>query len=218
MCIDRFDEFYLSVLASVKIENIFIFAAGESGSSAEYWRHKFVRGLEGGKENSRTQTTLNNKKEQVFWDDKVILLVDDIIGTGEQFSDFVNTIILRSDKIQERFSNSRIIYFTPVATEFGTKDILNFIGEKVELHSGIVLKKLFSENNDIWNKSTILPRDKIEKICQKYAKKLNINSRDLLGYKDSQLLVAFQDHTPDNTIPLLWYKNGSIEWENLLRR
>ena len=42
-------------------------------------------------------------------------------------------------------------------------------------------------------------------MCEDYGK--HLVPEDPLGYFDSQLLVAFQDHTPDNTLPILWYKN-----------
>ena len=215
-CINKFDEFFENQLSSVDNEDIYIFAAGESGSSAEYWRHKFVRGLEGGKENSRTLKSFDNEKQRVFWDKKVIIFVDDIIGSGEQFIDFTERFLLVSNQIQDRFTNSRIIYFTPVATEHGIKEISNYFRDIIELYHGKLVKKIFDENNDIWKKSTILPSDKIEEICLKYGKRLNIDNEHLLGHRNSQLLIAFQDHTPDNTIPLLWHKTS--DWNRLLER
>lgn len=216
-CIDKFEEFFEKELKLINIDDIYIFAAGGSGSSAEYWRHKFVRGLTGGKENSRTLKTLENKKEVDFWDNKIIILVDDIIGSGDQFSDFTENFLISSNNvIQDKFLNSRIIYFTPVATELGINEIKNLVGGKIEIFYGELLKKLFHDDNVVWNKSTVLPKDKIEEICLNYATKLNLSKNDLLGYKDSQLLVVFQDHTPDNTIPLLWLETQ--DWKALLKR
>lgn len=39
-------------------------------------------------------------------------------------------------------------------------------------------------------------------ICQKYGEKLY--PKHPLGYDDSQLLIAFEYNTPNNTLPIIW--------------
>ena len=215
-CIDKFNEFYEKKLSSINVEDIYIFPAGKSGSSAEYWRHKFVRELYDGKEISRTLKTFEIESQQDFWDGKVILFVDDLVGSGDQFSDFLEKYLLETSNLQVRFKNSRIIYFTPIATEFGIGEISKKLTGRIELFHGTILKKLFDDDNPIWDKSTLIPKSKIEEICMKYGKNLQLPNESILGYNDSQLLIGFQDHTPDNTIPILWFMSN--KWTRLLKR
>ncbi|TFG20495.1 MAG: hypothetical protein EU529_14825 [Promethearchaeota archaeon] len=213
-CLDKFEEFRINELSSINKDDIYIFAVKGSGSSGEYWRHKFFRDLDFEKENLRTINTLENESDKQFWDYKVILFIDDIIGSGQQFLEFIEEYMLESQNLQNRFHQSRVIYYTIIATEFGIKEISKII-PKIEFFYGKLLKKLFDDDNSIWKKSTIISKEIIKEMCEKYGNKLLLNPDFLLGYKDSQLLIGFQDHTPDNTIPILWVSNN---WQNLLQR
>lgn len=217
-CIDSFNSFYEQELSSLDIEDIFVFPAGTSGSSAEYWRHKFVRELYGGKEISRTLNTFESESQHDFWDDKIILFVDDLVGSGDQFTEFVETYLLETSTLQNRFQNSRVIYFTPIATEFGINEIKKNLAIEIELYHETVIKKLFDDDNPIWDKSTFIPKLKIEEVCKKYGNSLNLPQESVLGYNDSQLLICFQDHTPDNTLPIFWFSSDSNPWRPLLKR
>ena len=213
-CLDKFEEFRINELSSINKNDIYIFAVKGSGSSGEYWRHKFLRNLDFEEESIRTKNTLVNEKDKQFWDHKVILFIDDIVGSGQQFSDFVEKYILESQNLQNRFQQSRIIYYTCIATEFGIEEISNSIPE-IEFFYGKLLKKLFDDDNPVWKKSTIISKDIIKEVCEKYGNMLLLDPDLLLGYRDSQLLIGFQDHTPDNTIPILWFSDN---WQNLLQR
>ena len=138
-CINKFNEFYEKELISIDIEEIYIFPAGGSGSSSEYWRHKFLRAVSGGKESSRTLKTLEKESSSDFWEKKIILIVDDIIGSGDQFFRFVEKFLLESNSLQDRFSNSRLIYFTPIATQFGSEELTKIL-PKIEFFHGKILR------------------------------------------------------------------------------
>lgn len=168
-CLDKFEEFRINELSSINKDNIYIFAVKGSGSSGEYWRHKFLRNLDFREESIRTTNTFANEKEKQFWDHKVILLFDDIIGSGQQFSDFVKEYMLESQKLQNRFKKSRIIYYTCIATEFGIEEVSNTI-PKIEFFCGKLLKKLFNNDNPIWKKSSIISKE----IIKMYVKSMEI--------------------------------------------
>ena len=101
-----------------------------------------------------------------------------------------------------------------------TKQGIDYITQKTPLKEenikfGYLLKKFFDPTNPSWQKTTPISREECLRICEKYGK--NFYPGDPLGFLDSQLLVAFQDHTPDNTLPILWGSDNS-NWKPLLRR
>ena len=213
-------EFYNKSLVNLTQENIYYLAAGGPGSSEEVWRHKFIREIDLGKQQSRTLKAIKEKTEPSYWENKFIVFIDDIIGSGAQFRNFFeNNMMVNTDtkkEILEQFKKVNIIYFVVIAT----KQDINYITrntplKKENIRYGFFFKKFFDPANSIWKKTTPISREECLRVCETYGKKLY--PEDPLGFIDSQLLVAFQDHTPDNTLPILWWSENR-NWKPLLKR
>lgn len=138
---------------------------------------------------------------------KAIIFFDDIIGTGDQFSEFIETYNIISLK-------QKIIYCPFAAQEKGIEKIKtkypNIIIAPVETldeNSG-----LFSKNNKMFNQEHIRFKDIYLETCQKY----NIKTKDKLGYGDLALTYCFNDSSPNNNIAALWYQSES--WNSLVQR
>lgn len=213
-------DYFNENLSNLNQDNIFYCAAGGPGSSGEAWRHKFIRAIDFGKQQSRTLKAIQEKIEESYWEEKYIIFFDDIIGSGDQFKNFFEEYLMTntgtSYELLDQFESVNIIYFVVVATKEG----INYITRNTPLQEenikyGYLLNKLFDPTNPTWKKTTPVSREVCLQTCQKYGETLYPEYP--LGFLDSQLLVAFQDHTPDNTIPVLWMSEDS-NWEALLRR
>jgi len=212
-------DFYIQNLENLSQEDIYYLAAGGPGSSGEVWRHKFIRGVDLGKQQSRTLKAIREKKDSSDWNNKFIIFIDDIIGSGDQFKEFFENNMMQDTgtkyEILPQFKQANIIYFVVIATEQGINYIIQKIPLKKEnIKYGSLLPKFFDPTNPIWKKTTPITREECLKVCEDYGKKLVPG--DPLGFLDSQLLVAFQDHTPDNTLPIMWWNNSN--WKPLLKR
>ena len=121
-------------------------------------------------------------------DSKAVVFVDDFIGTGNQCINLWNeTYTLKKDLKQ---------YFLVVSgIESGVKNAQMNTG--FEIICGDILgeeKKLFSEKNTFFTNEE---KERLFSISQR------IGGKAYLGYRKSQVCVAFEHTTPNNTITLL---------------
>jgi len=218
--INAWKNYYTTNFENINHKDIYLLATGGPGSSGGAWLHKFAREIYEGKEQSRSLKAIKGKKDPSDWENKSIIFIDDIIGSGDQFKEFFENNMMQDTgtkkEILSQFKEAHIIYFVVVATEQG----INYITQETPLKRenikcGYLLPKFFDPNNPIWDKTTPITREECLRICEEYGKKLWPEYP--LGFLDSQLLVAYQDHTPDNTLPILWWKNNG-DWNPLLKR
>lgn len=216
----KWKKFFFKNLDQIDQEDIYYLAAGGPGSSGESWRHKFIREIDLGKQQSRTLKAIKEKKTPSDWQNKVIIFIDDIIGSGDQFKNFIESNLMHHTgtelELLDQFKTAKIMYFVIIATEQGINYITQNIPIKREnINYGYLFTKFFDSSNPVWKKTTPITREECLRICKEYGKKLYFDYP--LGFLDAQLLVAFQDHTPDNTLPVLWWSEND-NWEPLLKR
>lgn len=137
---------------------------------------------------------------------KLVVFMDDIIGTGE-------TVIKFLERNLDKLKKAKIAIWCICITEFAKEQIIEFEKkEKVKspdfniyIQHLSVEKKAFQEGNIF--KGSIC-KNKLN-LIKEHETKLFKDSKFVLGYKDSQCLVSFYNDTPNNTLSSFWkkYKN-----------
>lgn len=121
-----------------------------------------------------------------------IVFIDDCIGTGDSLIGEIN-------HFSETFQGKSIYFITIHAMNEGINNLKNYAKENnfTMLFINIIIKdKAFSgnmfENNDT-----------AKDILIEISKKFKISKLDILGYKDSESLMAFYNNTPNNTLGIM---------------
>jgi hypothetical protein len=150
--------------------------------------------------------------------DKVILLVDDMLGSGEQIIDFSTKV-----NLQGWSENNYLIYAPLIAFEIGLKtarESLPFLKiTPIEILEKDQRFFSFEENANFIGSEGVKESDAIECYRQMLSdSKLPKNL--LFGRDDSALALAFEWGCPNQTLAALWYvaHDQSINWSNLFRR
>jgi len=137
---------------------------------------------------------------------KVFIFCDDFLGTGHQFED-----IIIAEGIDEHLSKGFFAYTPLVAHETGLDHLQ---GIYPDLHLSSVEKldetySIFHQQSEYFNDGTNSPaiaREFYYSMLKKYEIHDSFFRR---GYGDLELLYAFEHATPDNSLPILWYREKS---------
>lgn len=131
----------------------------------------------------------------------VIVLVDDIIGSGNTFCSWLKEKLNKGEignQLNNLIVQSRIKLISIVVLEKGKRKInseystIDVLGEDT--------CKLFLQTRSIFGGRVRMKR--YREFCYKYGKLLS--KRWPLGYENSQALIVFDHATPNNTLPIIW--------------
>lgn len=144
---------------------------------------------------------------------KAIFLLDDMLGTGEQFEEFVSTHKLDTKRVQ--------FYYFPLAGIESSTIRLNEKYKNIKIIPVEILtnaQSLFSSENNAFRTNTPPPTEELLKqfyldICRTR----KIKTKMKVGYGDFALTYLFKDSTPNNNIAMLWYDEKSV-WTKLTGR
>jgi hypothetical protein len=134
---------------------------------------------------------------------KVLLLLDDFIGSGNFFVKWFE----ENSSILSKFE--KLYYCSLVAFEDGIKKVEKdsnvkvICGRKYEPSSKVLEGDLFSDAE----------KDQIKNLVTKYSRRLP--QEYLWGRDNCQLLVALESHIPNNSLAILW---ASKYWSPLIER
>lgn len=122
---------------------------------------------------------------------KYIIFIDDFSGTGDSFIKYL-------EKDIDIYKNKHLIL---IVVAIMKKAVTN-INEFAKRHSFKIdfLKK--DEMDKIFTEDTINEKENLIK----KSKKLEINDNYILGYEESESLLAFYNNTPNNTFGIFWFK------------
>lgn len=159
------------------------------------FRDKRVRIIE-------TFNSLEQHKDEV----KILILVDDYVGSGDTVLGCINTVE------EKGISKEKINVLTLVLQECGKNAVE---GYGVPIYASVIKNKAISDNYEQKD-----AEDKIERM-KNISKQIKVKDRNLyLGYKESESLVTMIK-TPNNTLPFYWYegkKDGNIMFAPFARR
>lgn len=131
----------------------------------------------------------------------VLVLVDDIIGSGNTFCSWLKEILIMDEigELLERLiEQSRVKIVSIVVQEEGRQKI-NHEYPKIDV-LGEDTRKSFLQNGSVFGGYVRMKR--YREFCYKYGKLLY--KKWPLGYENSQALIVFTHATPNNTLPIIW--------------
>ncbi|WP_339238866.1 hypothetical protein MKX40_30525 [Paenibacillus sp. FSL R5-0517] len=141
---------------------------------------------------------------------KIAVFFDDISGSGKTITDFLR-------EYKEKLDGKKIIINLLAATDSALQAIEQYrskenldIQVKVEKTYG----KIFTEHPTLKDDKRILLSKFEEEIWGK-------GNRNIMGFKDSQLIIGFYHNIPNNTLSSFWYHSdfGKLkEWNTLFKR
>lgn len=145
----------------------------------------------------------------------VFIFIDDFLGTGEQFSE---TII--NEGIEPYLSTHYVAYVPLVAHEVGIKK-LNFLYPNLKLAS----VELLEEANGLFHTNSCCFNDELNntKAAKEFyyallkQKDIQVRDQSRRGFGKLELAYSFEHATPDNSLPILWWKN-SKKFKPLFKR
>ena len=153
-------------------------------------------------------------------DIKAIVFVDDIIASGSSAVEFLNQLNTMCGGLI-RDKQVTVFIFAICALHTGKEKLENAI-KKVPFDAEVVVNDLLTEADQCFTDqsevfSSPSERDRAKQIALEYGGQLE--KRQPLGYKDSQLLVAFYDNCPNNTLPILRKESTeNVKWMPLFKR
>lgn len=132
---------------------------------------------------------------------RIFILVDDIICTGVQIKTALDGIM------PERMEDARFYVAVCCACKEGIENI-----KKIYPHVGIAYTELLDENHAFFNsleyeKIPFENKDKLRDYYEEYALKKKFEKKGLYGKNDMALVYAFQNSTPNASLPILYWKN-----------
>lgn len=145
---------------------------------------------------------------------KVIIFIDDFLGTGKQFSDFACNHNL------ERFFSTGSCIYAPIAAH--TRGIQELKRRWPSLH--VITCDILDNGHGIFNKESWRVDqhgNTAEEAANYYQgvikeRSLKISPALRFGYGKLGLAYAFSHSTPNNSIPLLWWEHQG--WSPLVMR
>lgn len=144
-----------------------------------------------------------------------IVLVDDIVGSGDTLIDFIERTLITCPDF---FAKRTLYVLTILCLDKGRENVLKYAKDtELILHflDTVVVSKVFSN-------LSIYPDPKLGKEAKKSIKQFeeNVASKPIYtwGYKRSEILVAFYFNTPNNTLATFHEKNDELPWNPVFPR
>lgn len=134
---------------------------------------------------------------------EILILIDDFIGSGNTYIQWYedNRVFLNSF--------SQVIYVSLIGLKKGIKSIEENSKTKV------LAADVLDENQQAINGNLFDPKEKQEiiELLEKYSSR--VGYKYVYGYDNCQLLLAFEDNIPNNTLGIFWRSN---KWIPLIER
>lgn len=146
---------------------------------------------------------------------EVYIFIDDFLGTGEQFCEFVE-----QENLEDLLENICLIYIPLVAHESGISKIQERFNKKIIVTGVEILGKqhmVFQPESGCFKDGTNTAQDAKEFYHDLLEKRsLITDASHLDGYGNLELLFAFNHAVPDNSLSILYQK--AEDWSPLFDR
>lgn len=142
---------------------------------------------------------------------KVVVLFDDIMGTGEQFTSYL-------EKYHHNTKGLTLIY-TPLSA---TRSAIDSFNHEKFTNVKIAPVEILDERYNFFDKKFMpkiaesIDNKKLREIYIDLIKHKTKLKHNLLGRGDQALTYIFSVSTPNNTLPILWYSDD--QWHGLVPR
>ena len=206
---------------------------GKSGHVVQY----LIKNLLKAKRPAHTKNVsfYNHPKEidaATLTEEDVVVFLDDIIGSGDSFSNDVSPVIVRTNKVGIKVVHPNEwtignIVKADMPYQIALLSCILMDKGKARLEKAFPYVKLYGEERIhafSKNKSSFggyLKMKQIREFCYKYGARI-CKGREL-GYSNSQALILFAHAIPNNTLPIVWvdeYEENGVKknWQPLIPR
>jgi hypothetical protein len=148
---------------------------------------------------------------------QALVLVDDLLGSGDQASDFLNNLDTKVGDLLRKHE-TKVVFIALcgfAAAQRRVADAIDRLVLPIELH---ICDTLGEDDRCFSEQSRIFPdageRAEALGIAESVGKRLQ--RRQPLGYRNVQGTVVFEDSCPNSTLPILWDSRGN--WRPLFPR
>jgi hypothetical protein len=148
--------------------------------------------------------------------DKLLIFVDDCVGSGNQLKRFWNSSAIQGIKRICEELGIRIYYLVLVGYENNLtvlKEENKLVGIDIAVCDVLTDKnRVFSNDNIIWDKGS----NERERVVEYFKKVQNQRGINFLGFTKLDFSVILHDRLPNWSLPMFWKETTS--WKSLLRR
>ena len=148
------------------------------------------------------------------------VFIDDVCGSGQQCVEYGRALLDDLHFVAAR--NGRKVEFHYLVL-FATQTGLDVARTKAGFDSARAVHLLDNSDRCFDTEARIfvqppegIDRDVAHKVAQHFGARLDRHHP--LGYRDSQLLLAFHHNIPDNTLPIIWFDENPAKWRPILPR
>jgi len=143
---------------------------------------------------------------KAFQNNDLIVFVDDFLGSGKQFTDFITEKIITLENYSS--SNSRMLYIPLIAMNKGMAKV-NQDYSNIEIHPSEIIKidnKLFNEDDiqSFYKDFKRTPQQLIS-LFNQIGKHFSVNPQSWNGRNDAMQTVIFEWGCPNQTISMLYH-------------
>jgi len=147
---------------------------------------------------------------------KLIILVDDMLGSGSQMEEFC-----KKENLKQEIGEAKVIYAPVVAHKNGIRHLRKIWPELTVVTAELLNDEhnFFSEKNwETFSSGTISPQTAKDYYINEILPLSGFRKGSVpeLGFGDLGLCFGFSHSTPNNSLPILWY--GNENWPSLLER
>ena len=130
------------------------------------------------------------------------IFIDDVAGSGDQFCNFVSTMI------KDDYPLAEFIYIPLLAHSIGLKRIKN---KYPKIKIGAI--EVADESSSFFNRKATKNITDLKDLYLRVAKKHlsnNLYTKMALGYENLSTTISFSHATPNTTLPLYWYESDTF--------
>lgn len=192
-----------------KLHFVAVGEAGKSGHSMVYVVQSIMKWYRPKK--YYYHSSIDELKGVTLKTNELVFLVDDIIGTGKTFNDYVKDHPVLSSLLNT-CNQDQVILLPVVITDKGKERIgrkypkMKLLGEEKRMafsHAGSCFGSHYK----------MLP---YRNLAYRYGKRLTGKKSEALGYDNSQQLIVFSHSIPNNSLPIFW--SEAKGWKPLVPR
>ncbi|MBM6402046.1 phosphoribosyltransferase-like protein [Phycicoccus sonneratiae] len=156
---------------------------------------------------------------QLAVSDKVLILVDDFVGSGQQFREtWTRRYQLGSSlemSLMDAASGSQIFYCVAIITDYGRQRIAA-LDPRIKVCAGYSLSSRYSITDPATHLVPSGRQAETMALIAKYSTRCGIPQDQSLGFHRLGLAIAFEHGTPDATLPLFFHEGPG--WSSLVKR
>lgn len=191
-------------------------------------KYRFINAFEIFKRNDKGKDELRYPNVNQF------VFIDDFCGSGSQAIQYSTDIVERLKAIDPNIHTSYLMLF---ATKHGKENVkkttkFDFVEALVELDESF---KCFDSSSRYFKHYLgVIDKNFAQTTSEKYGVELfksilgyqgiidpdlsELADKHKLGFGNCQLLIGFVHNTPDNTLPIIWYDEGHVNWYPIFKR